>query len=164
MSKSGTTGVVGRWQTKWLGLTRVSFPASHSPRLHFPSPGNVWKIKEYTGCPHSWSVAFWILCRFPFDSVSPAKPRQQISIRLDDGRVETGSSWETTPADVAKSIAKNLFDKSIVAVVNDQLWDLHRPLENDCSLRLLDFDNAEGACTMLLVSSFTHSRLCIVRP
>ena len=30
--------------------------------------------------------------------------------------------------------------------VNDVLWDLDRPLESDCSLKLIKFDDDEGLC------------------
>ena len=46
-----------------------------------------------------------------------------------------------------KSIAfesKGLADNTVIAKVNDQLWDLERPLECDTNLKLLKFDDDEG--------------------
>jgi threonyl-tRNA synthetase len=37
-----------------------------------------------------------------------------------------------------------LADNTVVAKVNDELWDLERPLEGDCGLKLLKFDDEEG--------------------
>lgn len=35
-------------------------------------------------------------------------------------------------------------DSSVVAKVNDQLHDLFRPIEEDCSLEFIKFDSPEG--------------------
>jgi len=42
------------------------------------------------------------------------------------------------------SIAKGLADSAVVSKVNDKLWDLFIPLEEDCSLKLLKFDDPEA--------------------
>lgn len=33
---------------------------------------------------------------------------------------------------------------ALVSTVNGELWELGRPIEEDCELRLLGFDTAEG--------------------
>lgn len=37
-----------------------------------------------------------------------------------------------------------LASNAVIAKVNGELWDLDRPLEGDCSLELLMFDNEEA--------------------
>lgn len=74
------------------------------------------------------------------------QPRQEISVTLPDGAVKTGTSWETSPMDVAKEISKGLADRVVIAKVDGELWDLERPLEGSCKLELLDFEHTEGTC------------------
>lgn len=73
-----------------------------------------------------------------------SQPRQPIKIRLPDGRVEEGMTWETTPFEVAARISQGLAEASVVARVNGQLWDLDRPLEHDVDLQLVKFDDPDG--------------------
>ncbi|CCM03110.1 uncharacterized protein FIBRA_05230 [Fibroporia radiculosa] len=79
-----------------------------------------------------------------FDEWVKAQPRETIEVTLPDGTKRQGTSWETSPMDVAKEISKGLADRIVIAKVNDQVWDLERPLEGSCSLELLDFDHPEG--------------------
>ncbi|KAI0015843.1 threonyl-tRNA synthetase [Xylariomycetidae sp. FL0641] len=75
------------------------------------------------------------------------KPREPINITMPDGSVKTGTSYETTPADIAKGISNSLYKRTVVARLDgdkDQLWDLERPLERSCKLELLDFDDEQG--------------------
>jgi len=102
------------------------------------------------------------------------KPRVPICITLPDGTVKEGTSWETSPMDVAAGISKGLAQSCVVArvayssrhgedqgVVADdgteeeapvegaaaagaELWDMTRPLIGDCRLELLKFDDPEG--------------------
>lgn len=37
-----------------------------------------------------------------------------------------------------------LASNAVIAKVNGELWDLDRPLEGDCTLELLTFDNEEA--------------------
>ena len=76
-----------------------------------------------------------------------AKPREEITISLPNGKEEKGTSWETTPLSIAKSISKSLVERTIISTVDGELWDLTRPLEKSCKLELLDFDNVEGMAT-----------------
>ena len=46
--------------------------------------------------------------------------------------------------EVANQISKGLAKKCVVAKVDGCVWDLLRPLEGDCALQLLSFEDAEG--------------------
>jgi threonyl-tRNA synthetase len=72
------------------------------------------------------------------------KPRSPIKITLSDGKVVDGKAWETTPFNVAKGISNSLAKEVVIAKVNDELWDLNRPLEGDASVKFLKFDDDEG--------------------
>jgi threonyl-tRNA synthetase len=72
------------------------------------------------------------------------KPREKINITLPDGKVHVGTSWETTPLEIVRGISKSLAERTVVAKVNDELWDLSRPFEGDATLAFLDFNSEEG--------------------
>jgi threonyl-tRNA synthetase len=100
-------------------------------------------------------------------------PRQKISITLPDGKIKEGTSFETSAIDIAKSISNSLAEKLVVAkvkflnkvgtldngiitggIVDEsddktpadtwELYDCFRPLEGDCEIKLLTFDDPEG--------------------
>uniref|UniRef100_A0A8C6VWT6 threonine--tRNA ligase n=1 Tax=Nothobranchius furzeri TaxID=105023 RepID=A0A8C6VWT6_NOTFU len=68
-----------------------------------------------------------------------AKDSKPIKVTLPDGKVVEAESWKTTPYQVA-----SLADNTVIAKVNNSVWDLDRPLEDDCSLQLLKFDDEEA--------------------
>ncbi|OCF35327.1 threonine-tRNA ligase [Kwoniella heveanensis BCC8398] len=71
--------------------------------------------------------------------------RKPITVTLPDGKQIEGKAWETTPLEIARGISPGLADKVIIAKVNNQqLWDLTRPLESSCDLKLLDFDSPDN--------------------
>jgi len=73
------------------------------------------------------------------------QPRKSITISLPDGKSVEGTSWETTPLQIARDISPSLAERVIISKVNNQeLWDLNRPLESSCSLSLLHFDSPEN--------------------
>lgn len=74
----------------------------------------------------------------------PVKPREEISITLVDGAVKSGKSWETTPAVIASAISKSMLERTVIALVDGELWDLERAFERSCKLELLDFNHPEG--------------------
>ena len=81
------------------------------------------------------------------DEALAKKPREPINITLPDGKVFPGTSWETTPGDVAKSISNSLYKRTVVARLDgdsNSLWDLDRPLERSVRLELLSFDDEDG--------------------
>ncbi|KAI0249798.1 hypothetical protein BJV78DRAFT_1225011 [Lactifluus subvellereus] len=79
-----------------------------------------------------------------YDAFVRAQPRQEIIITLSDGAERKGTSWETSPMDVAKEVSKSLSERLVIAKVDGELWDLERPLEKSVKLELLDFENPEG--------------------
>lgn len=48
------------------------------------------------------------------------------------------------------SFSQGLADNTVIAKVNNGVWDLDRPLEDDCSLQLLKFDDEEAQAVSLL--------------
>uniref|UniRef100_A0A671XAZ5 threonine--tRNA ligase n=1 Tax=Sparus aurata TaxID=8175 RepID=A0A671XAZ5_SPAAU len=75
-----------------------------------------------------------------------AKDSRPIKVTLPDGKVVEAESWKTTPYQVACGIrsVQGLADNTVIAKVNNGVWDLDRPLEDDCSLQLLKFDDEEA--------------------
>lgn len=75
---------------------------------------------------------------------------KEITITLPDGSKKKVPSG-TTPRDVALTISEGLTRACVAAKVNDEIIDMTRPLEEDCTLRLLTFKDEEG------VDVFRHS-------
>ena len=89
---------------------------------------------------------------------------------MPDGKVKDGTSFETSPFDIASGISSQFAGKQVVAKVkysrrivnldeglinpiadantseDDQwfAWDMTRPLEGDCDLKLFSFDDPYG--------------------
>ncbi|XP_047324109.1 threonine--tRNA ligase, mitochondrial 1-like [Impatiens glandulifera] len=72
---------------------------------------------------------------------------ETIKITLPNGTVKEGKKWLTTPLDIAKEISKSLASNALISKVNEVLWDMSRPLEEDCELKLFTFDSDEGRDT-----------------
>uniref|UniRef100_A0A8C3CWZ7 threonine--tRNA ligase n=1 Tax=Cairina moschata TaxID=8855 RepID=A0A8C3CWZ7_CAIMO len=73
-----------------------------------------------------------------------ANQSKPIKIILTDGKTLEGESWKTTPYQLAVGISQGLASNAVIAKVSGELWDLDRPLEGDCTLELLMFDNEEA--------------------
>ncbi|KAF9810242.1 hypothetical protein IEO21_07053 [Rhodonia placenta] len=82
--------------------------------------------------------------RAEYDEWVKVQPRRDIEVTLPDGSKRKATNWETSPMDIAKEISKGLADRIVIAKVNGEVWDLERPLEDSCSLELLDFEHPEG--------------------
>uniref|UniRef100_A0A8C6UVI0 threonine--tRNA ligase n=1 Tax=Neogobius melanostomus TaxID=47308 RepID=A0A8C6UVI0_9GOBI len=67
-----------------------------------------------------------------------------IQVTLPDGKVVEAESWKSTPYQIACGISQGLADNTVIAKVNNAVWDLDRPLEDSCSLQLLKFDDEEA--------------------
>jgi threonyl-tRNA synthetase len=73
-----------------------------------------------------------------------------INITFPDGAVREYENG-VTALDVAKSISEGLARKIIAANVNGKTWDATRPINEDATVKLLKWDDAEGK------STFWHS-------
>jgi len=73
-----------------------------------------------------------------------------INVTFPDGAVRQYENG-VTALDVAKSISEGLARKVIAANVNGKTWDATRPINEDASLKLLTWNDAEGK------STFWHS-------
>jgi len=69
-----------------------------------------------------------------------------INISFPDGAVRQYESG-VSAMDIAKSISESLARKVLVAGVNDEVWDLSRPITKDSSLKLFTWNDAEGKNT-----------------
>ncbi|KAF2717849.1 threonyl-tRNA synthetase-like protein [Polychaeton citri CBS 116435] len=72
------------------------------------------------------------------------QPREKIEIEMPNGDKKEGTSWETTPGQIARDISKSLYERTVISEIDGTLWDLERPLEKSCKLKFLDFDHPEG--------------------
>ncbi|KAK7575497.1 hypothetical protein V9T40_011783 [Parthenolecanium corni] len=89
-------------------------------------------------------ISIWDKLRAEHEAELAKKPSVPIIVTLPDGKEIEAQSWKTTPYDVAKGISQGLADNTVIAKVNGVLWDVGRPLEENCSLQLLKFDNEEA--------------------
>ncbi len=70
-----------------------------------------------------------------------------IKIRLPD-KSEKEFPKGTTGIDIAKSISEGLARNVLSISVNGELWDLHRPINEDADIKLHTWDDKEGKATM----------------
>ncbi len=69
-----------------------------------------------------------------------------INITFPDGAVRQYEKG-TTALDIAKSISEGLARKVLAASINGQVWDATRPINEDASVKLLTWNDAEGKNT-----------------
>ena len=74
---------------------------------------------------------------------------ETIKVVMPDGAIKEGVKHVTTPWDIAMGIHKKLAQASILAHVDGADWDMRRPLEGDCALKLFSFDDPEGQGAVL---------------
>ncbi|XP_062321942.1 threonine--tRNA ligase 1, cytoplasmic [Osmerus eperlanus] len=67
--------------------------------------------------------------------------KEILSVRLADGRTAKATAGFTTPLLIAQNAR---LTGALVSRVNGELWELQRPLEDDCELQLLGFDSDDG--------------------
>ncbi len=67
----------------------------------------------------------------------------QIQVTFPDHSVKSFEAG-TTPLAIAQGISRNLAEKCVAAVVNEQKVDLTRPILTDAALQLLTWDTEEG--------------------
>ena len=66
-----------------------------------------------------------------------------IKITFPDNSVKEFAAG-TTPLQIAESISQRLAQDVLAAKVNDQDWDLTRPIESDATIQLYKWDDPEG--------------------
>lgn len=64
-------------------------------------------------------------------------------ITLPDGSFREYQS-QVTPGQIAKEISEGLYRNAVGAIVNDQLWDLERPINFDCHLKIVTKKDKEA--------------------
>lgn len=97
------------------------------------------------------------------DEQAAKQPREPIKITMPDGKVIDGTSWETTPGEIAKGISNSLYKRTVVARLDkddEKLWDLDRPLEASCALELLDFEHPVGKTVFWHSSAHVLGEAC----
>lgn len=76
------------------------------------------------------------------------KPRSEIKITLNvrgtEDAIVVGKSWETTPGQLLRNVPKDVSSDVVIAKVDGNLWDLDRPLEQDCRVGYLSSRDPEG--------------------
>ena len=70
-----------------------------------------------------------------------------IKVTLPDGSIKEVEKG-TTSLEIAKSISEGLARKVLAAEINNEIWDLTRPITIDSSLKLLTFQQDGGKSTM----------------
>ena len=70
-----------------------------------------------------------------------------IKITLPDGSVREVAAG-TTGMEIAKSISEGLARNVLACQVNDEIWDLDRPIIDNCNFKLFTWHDAEGKETM----------------
>ena len=82
-------------------------------------------------------LRIWDRIKAENDARIKALPREAITITLPDGKEIPGTTWETTPYEVASGISKGLADSCVICKVDGVDWDLDRPFEKSCKLKLI---------------------------
>jgi threonyl-tRNA synthetase len=73
-----------------------------------------------------------------------------INVTFPDGAVRQFENGVTS-MEIAKSISEGLARKVLAAKINDEVWDMSRPVGKDVSIKFLTWDDIEGK------STFWHS-------
>ena len=66
-----------------------------------------------------------------------------INISLPDGKVINAKKG-INALEVAKSISEGLARNILSASINNEIWDINRPINSDCTLKLHSFNDIEG--------------------
>ncbi len=68
---------------------------------------------------------------------------KMINITFPDNSVKQFEAG-VTPLQIAQSLSPQLARDVLAASINDQEWDLTRPIESDATIKLFKWDDAEG--------------------
>lgn len=83
----------------------------------------------------------WNKLKAEYDEKLKGKASQPIKVNVQHGSIYEGLAWQSTPYQIYSEINTKSMRSAIVAKVNNELWDLNRPLENDCDVELLTFED-----------------------
>lgn len=121
-------------------------------------------VKELDPKPYfiEYRQKLWDKFKAENDAIIASKPRVEITVQVKnkDGvlKEQKATSWETNPFQLALKIApKTWVDSIVVAKVNGVLWDLERPLESDCNIEYVTFEDHEGKIFVFLNQSTARS-------
>ncbi|XP_077290790.1 threonine--tRNA ligase isoform X2 [Arctopsyche grandis] len=89
-------------------------------------------------------IALWDKLKTNYINDLASKPELNIVVSLPDGKKIEGKAWRTTPYEVAQGISQGLASNAVISRVDGVLWDLERPLEGDCLLQILTFQDADA--------------------
>ncbi|AFG35056.1 threonyl-tRNA synthetase [Fervidobacterium pennivorans DSM 9078] len=67
-----------------------------------------------------------------------------MQVRLPDGSIKIYDG-PVTPGQIAREISEGLWRNAVGALVNGQLWDLERPIDFDCELKIVKLEDPEAA-------------------
>ena len=67
-----------------------------------------------------------------------------INISLPDGKVINAKKG-TNALEVAKSISEGLARNILSASINNEIWDINRPINSDCTIKLHTFNHIQGS-------------------
>ncbi len=70
-----------------------------------------------------------------------------IKVTLSDGAIKEYSEG-ITALQIAETISHSLAKKVLSALVDDEVWDVTRPIHKDCKLKLLTWEDDEGKSTL----------------
>ena len=70
---------------------------------------------------------------------------------LNDESVQEGLQGVTTSMDIVKLLDKKLQKAALSAKIDGKVWDLIRPLESDCTLQILTWEDLDGKDVSFLV-------------
>jgi len=94
-----------------------------------------------------------------------SQPRNGIKVIIEtDNRpqcVVDATSWQSTPNSLMTYVPEELRNTALIARVNGKkYWDLNRPLEEDCSVAFLGWDEPEGQQAFWRSSASCLAELC----
>jgi hypothetical protein len=75
----------------------------------------------------------------------------------NDGSVREGVKLVTTSMDIAKQLDKKVVKAALSASVDGEIWDLTRPLDRDCTIQILSWEDAKGKDVTTYLPLFPNS-------
>ncbi|CAL1395092.1 unnamed protein product [Linum trigynum] len=134
------------WKLQSASRLRA-FSSLSSAGIPMAAPGGHPKDEAYLGAVIPKRIQRFQAIQSQQKSHLDSLPHDPIRVTLPDGTVKEGKRWSSSPLDIAKEISKSLASNALISQVNGVLWDMKRPLEGDCELKLFTFDSDEGRDT-----------------